>query len=200
MAETEKNTKSGDSEVVALVNDEKIVRSELDSYAKQVATIHNLPVPDKATEERKKFERQILDQIINNILLFQDAESQGITISEEEINSQHSTIVARLGGEEKLNQTLEKAGITAEHLRKDLARQNVIEKYFDFVKEKNEIKATEEEIKAFYDEQVVPQKPDLKLEAIEPQIRRRIEQQKLDYPISEILGNLRKGAEIKILL
>ncbi len=200
MEEKQENKGSENSEVVALVNKEQITKGELESYANQIATIQKLPLPEKGTEERKKFERQALDQVINNILLSQDAENQEIKVDKEKIDSQYSAIVNQVGGEEKLNQALDKANMKAEHLRRDLSRQNVIEKYFDFVKEKNDIKVTEEEIKAFYDEKVAPQKPDLELEKIEPQIRQSLIQQKLRRPISDILKNLREEAEIKVLL
>ncbi len=199
MEDSKKEPKSKQSETVALVNNEKIIQSELDSYAHQIAVIQKISLPEKGTEERKKFEDQALDQIINNILLFQDADKQGINISKEELDSQYLIITEQVGGEEKLDEILKKTGMTKEHLRNDLERQNVIEKYFDFVKEKNEITVSSEEIKSFYDEQVVPKNPGIELEKVEGQIRQKLERQKLLQPISEILKNLRQEAEIKLL-
>ncbi len=194
------NKNPNKAEAVALVNQEKITRGELDSYISQVAAVQKLSLPERGSEEAKEFERRMLGQMLNNILIFQDAESQGINISKEEVDSQLSAIAGQLGGREKLDQALEKTGIKAEDLRKDLERQNIIERYFNFVKEKNEISVSQEEVKGFYDKQVAPQKPDLELKAVEPQIRQRLEQEKLSRPIAEILQNLYKEAEIKILL
>ncbi len=184
------------SEIIASVNNEKIARSELDSYMNQIATIRKVPL----SKEDKNIELEALNQIINSILLFQDAENQGITMTKEEVDTQYLAIVSQVGGEEKLNEALEKTGITLDHLRKDLERQNVIERYFNFIKEKNEITVTEEEARNFYENEIVPQNPDLKFEEIEPQIRLQIEHEKINQPISEIIKNLREEADIKILI
>jgi len=184
------------SEIIASVNNEKIARSELDSYMNQIATIRKVPL----SKEDKNIELEALNQIINGILLFQDAENQGITMTKEEVDTQYLAIVSQVGGEEKLNEALEKTGITLDHLRKDLERQNVIERYFNFIKEKNEITVTEEEARNFYENEIVPQNPDLKFEEIEPQIRLQIEHEKINQPISEIIKNLREEADIKILI
>ncbi len=199
--ENNKKEESNDkSTVVAVVDKEEIIRSELDSYTNQIAVIQKVPLPDKDTEERKNFERQALDQIINNILLHQDAVKQGIKVAKEEIDSQYHLIVSQIGGQEKMNEILTKTGMTEDHLRKDLERQNIIEKYFDFLKEKNEISAGEEEIKDFYEKEVAPRHPEIKLEKVESQIRQKLERQKLLEPVLEIIKNLRQEAEIKILL
>lgn len=200
MTDIKENINYQSSDIVASVNDEKITRKELDSFVKQVTTIQKISAPDKQTEEGKNFERQILDQMVNDVLLYQDAGNQGIIMNKEEVDSQYSAIANQVGGEEKLNQAFEKTGMTPDDLRNELIRQGVIEKYLNFVKEKNEITATDEEVKEFYDKQVAPQRPDLAFDAVEPQIRQTLERQKLSLPISEILKNLRQEAEIKILL
>ena len=200
MADTKENVNDENPDVVALVNSEKITRKELDSFVRQVATIQKLSVPDKQTEEGKEFERRILDQMVNDVLLHQDAGNQGITMSKEEIDSQYLAIANQVGGEEKLNQAFEKTGTTSDNLRNELIRQGVIEKYLNFVKEKNEIMAADEEVKEFYDKQVACQRPDLTFDAVEPQIRQVIERQKLSLPIAEIIKNLRQEAEIEISL
>ncbi len=188
------------SKVVALVNKKEIIQEELDFYAKQIATMQKMPLPDKETEEGKKFERQALDQVINEILLLKDAENKKIVVEKEEIDKQYNDILTQIGGEEKLNEALKDQKITIDALRKDLARQKTREKYFNFIKEEENIVVSDDELKSFYDEYVAKQKPELNFEVIKPQIKQEIELQKLSHSLSKIINDLREKAEIEILL
>jgi len=195
-----KNNSQEDSKVVAKVNGKEIKRKELDLQIQRIAKNQQFSVPDKQTEERKKFERNVLNSMINDNLLVQDAESQNFQPKEEEIDAYYSALANQVGGEEKLTQALQNMGTTTEQLRKDLANQIMVEQYLNFIKEKNEIVVTEEEVKNFYEKQVAPQNLGVELKTIEPKIRQTLEQKKLNQPLSEIIQNLRKEADISVSL
>jgi hypothetical protein len=198
--ENTQNNPQEDSKVVARVNGKEIKRKDLDFQIQKIVQSQQFPVPKEQTEERKKFEQEELNHMINSALLAQDAEKQEFRPKQEEVDAQYSVLVSQVGGEEKLNQALQNIGITAEQLREDMTNQIMLEHYFNFIKEKNEIVVTDEEVKAFYEAQVVPQDPKIEFTAVEPRIRQALEQQKLNQPLSEIIQNLRKEAEITISL
>ncbi len=198
--ENTKNKSQENLKIVAKVDGKAITRGELDFQIQRVARAQQIHPPDTSTEEGKKFEQSILDYIINDILLLKDAKKQGLGAKEEEIDAHYTAILDQLGGEEKLNQVMESMGTTKEQLRDDLSKQITMEKYFKSVKEENEIKVTEEEVQKFYQEKIAPQKPDLDIKKIEPQIRQALEQEKLNQPISEIVQNLKKEADITIIV
>lgn len=188
------------SKVVAKVNGREIKRDDLDLQVKKMAQARQMSVPDNQTEEGKQFEEKELDHMINDILLVQDAEKQGFEPKQEEIDAHYSALANQVGGEERLKQALQVMGIKIEQLRENLADQIKIEQYLNFVKEKNEIDVTDEEIKDFYEKQVAPQNQEIKLEAVESKIRHLLEQEKLNQPLSEIIQNLRKESDITVSL
>jgi hypothetical protein len=199
MENTQKDPRE-DPKVVARVNGKEITRKDLDFQIQKLAQSQQVSVPGEQTEERKKFEQEELNHMINSALLAQDAEKQEFRPKQEEVDAQYSVLTNQVGGEEKLNQALQNIGITAEQLREDMTNQIMLEQYFNSIKEKNEIVVTDEEVKAFYQTQVVPQNQNVEFAAIEPRIRQALEQQKLNQPLSEIIQNLRKEAEITISL
>ena len=199
MEKTE-NSSQEVSKVIAKVNGREIKRRDLDLQIKKLLQSQQVPVPEEGTEEREKFEQEELTHMVNSVLLAQDAEAQEFQPKKEEVEAQYTILVGQVGGEEKLNIALKNVGITDEQLRQDMTSQMMLERYFDFIKEKNEIIVTDEEIKDFYEEHVVPQNQNVELTAVEPRIRQALEQQKLNEPLLEIIQNLRKEADIIISL
>ena len=199
MTNTENNSQEN-LKAVAKVNGREISRKELDLRIKKMAQARQTPVPDNQTEEGKQFEEKELNYMVNDILLVQDAGKQGFQPKQEEINAHYSVLLNQIGGEEKLKQVLQTMGMSIEQLREDLADQLTIEQYLNFIREKNEITVTDEEIKDFYEKQVAPHNQNLDFKAIEPKIRQILEQEKLNQPLSEIIQNLRKEADITISL
>ena len=134
--ENTKNNPQEDSKVVAKVNGKEIKRKDLDFQIQKLAQSQQVSVPKEQTEERKKFEQEELNHMINSALLAQDAEEQEFRPKQEEVDAQYSVLVNQVGGEEKLNQALQNIGITVEQLREDMANQIMLEQYFNFIKEK----------------------------------------------------------------
>ena len=188
------------SKVIAKVNGREIKRKDLDLQIKKLVQSQQAPVPEEGTEKREKFEQEELTHMVNSVFLAQDAAEQEFQPKKEEVESQYTILVGQVGGEEKLNIALKNVGITAEQLRQDMANQMMLEKYFNFIKEKNEIMVTDEEVKDFYKKHVVPQNQNVELAAVEHKIRQALEQQKLNEPLLEIIQNLRKEADITISL
>lgn len=199
MENTENNSQDS-LKVIAKVNEKEITRKDLDLQIKKLVQSQQVAVPQEGTEDRKNFEEQELTHMINSILLAQDAEKQEFKPKKEEIDIQYTALVGQVGGEEKLNEALQNIGITVEQLRQDIANQMMLEQYFNFIKEKNEITVTDEEVKEFYEKQVAPQDQKAEFTVVEPKIRQILEQQKLNQPLLEIIQNLRKEADITVSL
>jgi len=199
MEKTENNSQEN-LKVIAKVDGKEITRKDLDLQIKKLVQPQQVTVPAEGTEERKKFEQEELNHIINSILLAQDAEKQGFQPKKEKVDLQYVALVGQVGGEEKVDEVLQNIGITAEQLRQDMANQMMLDQYFNFIKEKNEITVTDEEVKEFYEKQVAPQDQKVEFTAVESRIRQVLEQQKLNQPLSEIIQNLRQEADITVSL
>lgn len=174
-------------DIVAVVNGDSIYR---DKFEQQL---------ELAGEEVT--ESQLLDQMIQNQLLLQDAASKGISATVEEINSQYQQIAGQYESEEQFQQILEQNNATEEGLKKSLEEQIIFQKYSNLIQQENEISVTEEEIETFYEENKdalageggeIPA-----LEDVKSQLEQYIIQGKLNSIISGIIEDLLNNATIK---
>jgi peptidyl-prolyl cis-trans isomerase C len=132
--------------VVAKVNGTPIAKAELIKMADQ---IHAQMAPNQP--ETAEFYRKVLDQLVSNELLLEEAKSAGITATDEEVNKQVSELKGRFPSPEKYQEELKKEGLTEADLAKQAREAFVLQKLVE-TKVVNDIKVTDQEVKAFYDQ------------------------------------------------
>lgn len=113
--------------IVAVVNDDVILQSELDkrvaNIKKQIAERNTALPPDNILD------KQVLDQMITTQLELQQASSKNITVSDDEINQTISQIAQRNGFTiAQMPDKLKEQGINYADYRQDLRDQIVIQK------------------------------------------------------------------------
>jgi parvulin-like peptidyl-prolyl isomerase len=183
--------------VVATVNGTEITRAELDKKMTELAAAFPAGVADPA------FEAQVLDEVINLRLLLGEAESQGITVTEDEIDAEIASLVEAMGGEEVLAQELERNGITKEDLRVNMRQELVIRALLDANTDMAGVTVSEEEVIAVYEEAVAsaPEGQELPpLTEVSELARAQIIQSKSADIVSTYLVELRAKADIEITL
>lgn len=185
--------------VVAVVNGEEIVNSELSTSIQQfsqAAAAQGVDVtsPDAQVEIRS----QALDVLINTELLKQAAAEQGITVSEEATASRLDTIKSDIGGEDVLAERMEALGITAERLESDVKDEIMIKELLDSLFLEAGIAVTEEEIAEVYANAGGAEAGLPALEEVQPQIEAQIKASKEQAVIDKYLGELKAEAEIVI--
>lgn len=89
----------------------------------------------------------IVSQLIEEELVKQEAEKEGVTATEEEIDGQLAEITEQVGGEEQLNLSLEAYNLTIEDLRRQIELDVLIKKMLEPT-----LEYTEEDVKAFFEE------------------------------------------------
>jgi hypothetical protein len=89
----------------------------------------------------------IASQLIEEELVRQEAEKEGVTATEEEIDEQLAEITEQVGGEEQLNLSLEAYNLTMEDLRRQIELDVLIKKMLEPT-----LEYTEEDVKAFFEE------------------------------------------------
>jgi foldase protein PrsA len=89
----------------------------------------------------------VLDTLITNKLIDMEAEKQDITISEEELDTELQTVIDSYGGEETFNTVLDSSGVTIDYVKEDVERYLKTDTLL-----KQKITITEEEMKAYFDE------------------------------------------------
>ena len=112
--------------VAAIVNDEVILKSELDAQVadvqRQIEARHTpLPAPDV-------LQKQVLDEMVSNRIELQQAKGRGITVSDDSVNQALSRIAERDGVTlEQLPDLLKKQGYEYDRFRSELRDQIVIQ-------------------------------------------------------------------------
>ena len=118
--------------VVAVVNDEAITQSELDLYLRPM--FKELRGQYKGDELGRQFNEvrlKLLDQMIEDRLVFQQAKSQSITVDEEEIDQHIDELKSRFPSQEAFQKELDEQHYNLNELRENYRRQIMIRKLHD---------------------------------------------------------------------
>ena len=152
------NEEEGENPVIATVNGTDITESELqrtiNQMARQVMQQNQGQVNPMVLQQKDViFFQQALDRRIRWELALQQADEKEVSIDEQQIDEQVQQIQSQVGSERELQQALQQQGMTLESfkstIREQLKVQNLIEQE---VEEPGAI--SEEEMKAFYDENI----------------------------------------------
>lgn len=182
--------------IVAVVGDEIILKSELDLQTAYIAAQNNLDTKDS------KIKEQILNKMIEEKLLYAQAERDTIVIDDEQVESrlegQLQYFIQQYGSEEKVEQVygMNMAKIRRElrdDVRKSLMSQMVQSKKF------NSIDITRREVKEFYDNYqdslaLIPEKFKLSHIFINPQQGSRLEKKAKELALT-LLDSIKHGAD-----
>lgn len=199
---------------VAVVNGRIISQDYFDTIFAQVMHSYEMQgmslEGEEMAEMRREIEHDFLDELINQELIIQEAEKEGIEITDEEIQSEIDEITEYLGGIEALEENLAEVDMTMADLKRDFSRQFTIDKYLTHYKEQiadeTAFKVTAEEVEAIYDEYVegmAGMEEDAEIpefELVKPQIQAELEMEKEREMMELLSQKLRADAEIEILI
>jgi len=137
------------SRIVAVVNGDMITSRELDRAVKPEFIGQQID-PAKKPEMAAMVRKAVLDRMINEKLLYQQAEKDGITVTDEQVEKAFEAIVAESGlSREAFLAKVKKEGMSEKMLR-DQARTHIVSQQ---VMNRNVVKkvvVTEEEINEYY--------------------------------------------------
>jgi peptidyl-prolyl cis-trans isomerase C len=126
-----KNDKSGQKDVVAVVNGNKILNKE---FSREITRIKQQFAASGRKIEDGKF-KEILNDVLENLiereLLYQECLKNKITVSSEEIDKQLETMKKRFPDEEKFKMALAQMGMTPEILKFEMNRGMIVQKYIN---------------------------------------------------------------------
>jgi len=160
------------------------------------ATIDGEPITRLSVIQRleKQSGKQALDAMITEKIIENEAQQQGLAVTDEEIAAEIKTIEASVAAQgSTLEEALTGQGLALEDFKKSLRLQKALEKLLG-----EKIKVTEEEInKSLGDKSGVPAG---KEEEIRQQIIQQLESQKLNQEASKYIEELRAKAKIKYFM
>ena len=142
--------KEGSEAKVAVVNGTVIVRKDLDrqmGFLQQKMQDEGESVKDA---DLAQMERNALENLISEELLYQEALKQKTNIGDPEISESFNKIKARFSNEEEFKNTLSKAGLNQEVLKSQLKKSLTIDRFIEkeFVQK---VSISDKESKDYYD-------------------------------------------------
>lgn len=201
---------AGIPDVVAEVNGEEITKDEfvlLYTAQFKQAELQSQTSGQEPDEETLK--KQAADNLVDTELLSQEAESRGISASDEDVDAELAALADQydLGSTDELLTALEKQGTTADQARDQVETQVLIEKLV--TDEKGSVEPTKKEVRDLYDqaklqqeqmgeaagEQTVP--PFAK---VRDQLVERLTSDRIGKGAQVLVKKLRKDADITINL
>jgi parvulin-like peptidyl-prolyl isomerase len=137
---------------IAIVNGEAIMLSEFDKVSSPVLEQYKVMTPEKeqSKDKVKELKAKLLDQMIDEKLLKQEAEKKKIRVSERDLNEGVSQVKTRFKEDGEFQKELQKENITMQEFENRIKQQLMIMKLTEQeIKAKTE-RPSEEDVKKFY--------------------------------------------------
>lgn len=119
--------------VVAIVNGEKIPTKEFKRRLQSVKSMMGADNPAVWTAEKKKFEANLIEKMIKEALIRQEAARRGIVLADEEIQGALESRKTGFGSDEKFREALKAHNFTEKDIRDQLAREMLLAKLMEDV-------------------------------------------------------------------
>lgn len=138
-------------QVVAVVNDEPITQSELDNllrplYEQYKTELKGQRLAEVMAEARKK----LLDQLIEDKLVFQEAKTQDIKVDEAEVDAEIDEFKKQFPSEDAMEEALGKEGLSLNDMRERIRRREMIRRIQD-VEIRAKVVVSPTEIQDYYE-------------------------------------------------
>jgi peptidyl-prolyl cis-trans isomerase SurA len=119
-------------QVAAVVNDEVITQSELDALLRPLFEQYKKDIPPEEVAVKMGEARQkLLNQLVEDRLVFQEAKNQKIEIDEAEIDAEVARFKERFKTDQELEDALHKEGLSLKEMRERIKRQAMIRRLQD---------------------------------------------------------------------
>ncbi|MFW6125908.1 MAG: SurA N-terminal domain-containing protein [Chloroflexota bacterium] len=187
---------------VAVVNGEEITTEEFQRHLDEYKAMYEQQGVPLEGEQLAVLKQQIVDHLVQQMLLAQEAELRGIVAIEDEIQSEYQEIVSGFPNEEAFEQALEAQGLSQEDLKRLIADGIKVERLLDSVVEEAEVVApTEDELREAYDQysQQYGEEPP-PYEELKGQLEADLLEQRRNEVIQGFIEELRAKSDIEVLL
>lgn len=100
----------------------------------------------------QKFQEEILEKMIDDEIILQDAAKKELTVPEEEVNAEFDELKKSIDSQGQFKTILEGNGIDDEFLKEQVKKDLTVKKYYNTLMTENEVK--EDEVRKYYDEHI----------------------------------------------
>lgn len=137
---------------VAEVNGKVITKEDLDRTLGEFrAQYGDQGMPQEGTDEYNEFIKLLVDGLVNQEIIYMEAEQMDIVVSDEEIDAKIELTKAQAGGDEGLQDALDQANMTMDQLRDNFRKNLIIEAIYPEVT-KDAPEVTDEMAREYYDQ------------------------------------------------
>ena len=130
-----------DDNTVAMVNGQAITR---DDYKKELETFNSM------SALRQQAKASLVQMLIQDKLIFADAEKNGVKVDDKDINDAFLKDVQQVGGDKQFDKMLDDYNLTAEDLKNILKKNMIYQKHQEWFIENHPV--TDEEINNYFEE------------------------------------------------
>jgi hypothetical protein len=192
----------GTGTAVAILNGEEISRESFDKLFEGMKNMYSqqgVNFEGEGSEELlSDLKQYVLDTLINERVLLQEAEKKGFEVSSEEINSELEQIRSRFGSDEEFEKALSDNFLDLEQLKENIATEIKIGLYLD-----SEVEApvvTEEEVEELYNQysEMFDEMPEFDI--VRDDLEAELREDKKDSAVRAFLKILVEKSEIEILI
>ncbi len=192
------------SVVVASVNGTIITQDELNLRFEQSRGLFEQQGLNVETN-KKQVEEQVLNAMINEKILVQQAESAGISVTDEEVSAQLEQVVSQFENDESYQAQLEANKLTEEQLRENIRINLLAESFFAQELKPEVTSVSEDDVRAQYD-LIVSQLPEgsaqeiPSFDEVEETLRTQLESQIEAQARTDLIESLRAEAEVELFV
>jgi parvulin-like peptidyl-prolyl isomerase len=140
---------------IAAVGDGVVSQEQFDEIMEQAQAQYASqegapPFPEEGTAEYNQLVASIVNYLVQNEIVNQNAEELGVEVTADELDARLKEITQQVGGKKELTKLLEEQNVTEEQLREQLTAQMLLDEVRQKVYEDVEI--TDEQAQAYYDD------------------------------------------------
>jgi peptidyl-prolyl cis-trans isomerase C len=150
-ADSDKNGKNSETDVVAVVNGKNISQESLQQKLSFVEKRYASQGGQLSDEQLSMIKKDILERMIEKELLYQESKEAGISVGDEKVNSQLEQFKAKFPNDEAYQAQLSQLGYTEEMIRKEIRENMAIQELIE-QEIASDIEISDTELKAYYDE------------------------------------------------
>jgi len=180
-----------DNDKIALtINDEEILGNVYNlMYVQTKIQLYNFGQDIKDTDLVKEMS---INTLVEQELLKQAANDEGIEVTEEEVESKYEELMADNG--DNVNEFLEEYNLNADAFKNQISFSLYLNEYMETFLQ---VEVSEDEVKEFYEKLKEENENTSEFEEIKAQIKERIVTQKQQEKVKEILDELKEKSTIE---
>ena len=143
--------KKAAEEKIALVNGRPIDKAAYDWAMKKLSMRYEQSGKKLSDKEKKRYEAEVLDQLITTEVLYQESEKKGIKVDPKKVEQQFDMLLKRYPDKEKFNEFLDQWDITEEKIKAEIKRGTAIRELIK-TNVADKVKVDGKDVKKIYDD------------------------------------------------